>query len=359
MKYLDRICAILSLLSLSGLGLSLGPYNGGFTYWIDQSCYDKAPDFDLFMNEVFYEARSASNRLRDPSDIDFATVFWATFKVPVQDTTRWDLGYEARRLWGRGEDYSRTAYETVVQGMECLAHDWTRTRDIRRANVQLWCDNGDRYRKHGARSWDPVNQVWIDTRHVTAPASHACQDYNDGNQVNAETNPHFTRRPDRPAWFYDITLCDGMWEELRNIDDILHASGNNDLTRFGMGIGKIEWFFPHLTIMHEFFHVLPWAFMDPQGPGLGAGRLNGWAHAMATTTEQALSDPEPYTMLALWAALADLPPAAEEGARSRGGYTIARDWSLFPDTLKWRDGNPGVDGRMVAYRDITGVRALR
>ncbi|KAK0702521.1 hypothetical protein B0T21DRAFT_416918 [Apiosordaria backusii] len=373
MKYFGHLWTVLSLLCFAGLGLCLGPYNppSMYHYWIHESCYQKQPDFNVFMDEVFYEARSAANRLRDPTDVDFATVFWATFKVTVQDQSLHDVGYEARRLWGG--DYSRTAYDTVVQAMECLAYDWDRTLDITQANVQIWCDNGDRYQKHGPRSWDPVNSVWIDS---PGDWAHSCQDFDGGNQVYAETNPHFTRRADRPAWFYDITICDGVWEDLRNIDDLfgntvprtpglLHASAHNDLTSFGRGIGNIEWFFPHLTIMHEFFHVLPWAFMDPQGPGLEQ-RVDGWSHTIATTTDQALSDPEAYTMLGLWAALADLPPTAGEGAASRGGYTISREWSLLQDTEKFQNPlaglnrpNLGVEGIMVAYRDITGVRSLR
>ena len=70
-------------------------------------------------------------------------------------------------------------------------------------------------------------------------------------------------------------------------------------------------------------------------------------------------------MLALWAALADIPVHEE-----RGGYTIDREWAQLPDNMKYVDfeyrhpnyplyENRGYRGNATAYRDLTGIRNIR
>ncbi|KAK4185705.1 hypothetical protein QBC35DRAFT_454010 [Podospora australis] len=329
-----------------------------------------------YMADVFYLAKTAAARLKDPSDTDFAAVFWLIFKTKVDDSKRYPLPDYIEEAWGSSSP--RTASTIVREALESLANDWQLVPQYTRAHVRIVCDNGARYIQGTGNDegwmYDPYNREW--SQHFSETLDHVCKD--PGGRYGASTTTYRTdpdpNDPTKPLWFSVIDLCDVMWNKLKmmptlagqplpNTLDGLFARCNYDLS--GMDFPSVYRFFPAVTILHEWLHAIPYEYEDTP-----TGQIkSGFEHSLKVPLPNVLFDPEPYAVLCLWAALADLEPCVDKNPGSTGGYTINRSWRELADEDKWKDTippnaegetkNPGWSGILVPYKDITGTKMSR
>ncbi|KAK4203725.1 hypothetical protein QBC40DRAFT_17218 [Triangularia verruculosa] len=364
----------------------------GFLYWISPSCTARDPDFWVYPQEVFYQARSAAARLADPADTDFKRVFHAIFKTTWDDATLYNYPEYYRRIWG---DRQGTAFEIVSATLTHLSTAWKNTTNRDEASFRIFCDDQARLQPSNPYDpdlmWDPVDQTYI----TVEQGKPFCQskDY-----LYGLTTPLWTRPAD-PSLAFPFATVDicatNMWKQLDIFDNTLNigkkpayqprrldkvqltkqAWQNVDLRDLDLD-GLSMYVFPVYTLLHEWLHAPPYWFEDWY-PRDDPGNLPvnfptaAWEYVVKLTTEWAVINPEAYTYLGIMAALADSWPMLLGPEALKGGFTFDRYWDTLPEDEKWEMEIPAptipggvyynrvVLGHFFAYPDITGQRNLR
>ncbi|KAK4160030.1 hypothetical protein QBC43DRAFT_360673 [Cladorrhinum sp. PSN259] len=342
-----------------------------FYYWFDDSCTAWDPNFDDWIQDIFYMARSAASRLRDNNDADFHNVFWAIFKIPRNDIRPIMRSQEAQFYWG--QPAGRAAYQYATETLDSLGRrgNWLRAGARQNANIRIYCDNGNRYDTSQAATrgeiYDRENVNW--QRIQPGELWHQCTS---GlmRPIGATTDNNMNPADDSTvAWYSIIDMCDFTFHGLEQIRE---AAGAYDVPRtfqelqqaygdlHGYAVWELVRLWPSIVLFHEFLHAPPHWGLDTPGADRETG---GWTHLMGLAYDQLFQAPEAWTQLGLLAALADLQP--EQG--QAGGYTIDRRWATgINDVFKWQawpgPNNMGIEdnfvyqGLVFAYRDITGTR---
>ncbi|KAK0665571.1 hypothetical protein QBC41DRAFT_339762 [Cercophora samala] len=345
-----------------------------YRYWISPECYDKDPLFDIYPKEVFYAARSAAERLADPTDTDFQNAFWALFKTDVNDPTQYNYSPDFEAIYG---ETKMAASVIVMENLNSLGNEWKSTTDRNQAHVRIHCDDMDRYEDIGDdpfRMWDPVDNRYVATPQGVQPCK---LEHHNGITQAAANGAYFT-----------IDICENVWIALGYLDRGLgSASGpayaprridkyqnfkatQEQLDLRHIHIGELsQAVHPVQILFHEWMHAFRYHMLDFPAP---TGFTGGWPNAMAMTTQQAIQNADTYAFLGLLATLADLAPDfGARGATPVGGYAFDRSWALRRNNQKWMefvadpsiDGgvwvNPVIAGKLEVYRDITGTRHTR
>ncbi|KAK0665572.1 hypothetical protein QBC41DRAFT_379227 [Cercophora samala] len=340
------------------------PPPAGWRYWIDPDCVTHDADFESYPLEVFYLARSAYKRLKDPADTDFKRIFWVLFKTKFDDATLYDYPTDYTAVYGPKKG---TAYDIALDALNHLATQWSNTTNRAEATVRIHCDNQERFQSYNGLNNDVVWDT-LDQRTIYSPGGiPACQRINGLVAQVTRGAPH--EFGDKPWCTMDF--CNAIWTTLEKLDGIInngqspayrprrldkvqHLTAKQENVDFRVvsmqGIGYA--IYPAYVLMHEMFHTPPYFMMDyfDVMPNSATG---GWEYALRLTTAQALTCAETY----------EYP---------HGGFTFDRRWEQQPDDLKWTatqipdpqmtNGvyyNPIVFGALHSYGDITGEKNRR
>jgi hypothetical protein len=260
-------------------------------YWIDRSCDEAAGgNFDAYIFEAQHWANRAYERLRSPSDTDFARVFNVIFKTPKTDTMPCSKPSFWQQVNGiHPENEWKPSAHHVLAALHDFAHNWSRTPHREKADVRLYSNRGlARWQPtpNGSR-YDPINHI-----HLTGDWANLTT----GEAFTSYLLPQHSPNPNENPRRVTIDICPSAWRKTAGSPlSLTHLNPTTMTTDPNLTIADLSPTLLPRLLLHEFMHSRAYLLDDHPSDG----ETSGWEYCMRRKKGEAAGCAESVAMLGL------------------------------------------------------------